>query len=347
MKVHENLNILEEEVSQGKLSPREGFERILSDMMEFPQNYGIQNYDEELRSDLILRLLQRGPDFFKRYNKSFGQFSTYFSSLVKYQMKGILHQHQINQITEKNISEISKIEYENSQLKYNNQEFSYRLTNFKPYFPVKTDKPPYRAKNTLAVNRHNAQNHKVAEKETFYGKEEEFKCSTQSKKLIPAETKYSKNSRFERTALVLALKSCYYLTDDHIDGISTLCKIPKEKLIEIVEELKESTEKRQDKIQKVQKARDRSFQLRRKIEEELANFPAEDKKQELLKNYRLHTRNWNVKNNTLKDSAYLPSPTNKKIGEVLGLCERQVGYYLQKASETVENYNKTGKLKEE
>lgn len=346
MKVHENLNKIAEQVNAGKLAPQEGLDRILEDMLNYPWFYGIQNLDEELRSDLVLRLLERGPGFFSRYKSDSGQFVTYFSTLVRYQVRDAMRCRHLKEINEKNVSELSRIEYENSLSKYNSQEYSYRLSNFKPYFPGRQDKAPFRPKHVILQEERTEQKKTAAENAGQYSKAREIFPATK-KNILNINGKYCKKNLFEKTTLVLALKSCYYLTDDHIEGVSTLCGIPKEKLIEIVEELKESVSKREEKIMRAQKARDRSFQLRLKIEEELEDLPENARKEELLKNLQLHTKNWNSRNSMLKTQSYHPSPTNRKIAEVLGLCERQIGYYLQKAGETVEKHNKEMKLSEE
>ncbi|MCR5496204.1 MAG: hypothetical protein K6F15_11280 [Treponema sp.] len=336
IKAKENLNEVAKSVCEGKITPQQGLDLILKDIMNFPLSYGLTKYDDELKSDLVLRLLERGPSFFIRYKGEIGEFSTYLKSLIKYQIREIYRLKRLDDISSKDIEDYSKFDYESSQSKYEKEEFSYRLSNFKPYFPGKMDKIPYASKNNFrAINKESKEN-LVAENINNY-KKEDFSMGNTSP-CFNFQNKYQKKTWFEKTALILALKSSYYLTDEHIEGISNLCKIPKSKLIEVVEELKDSIAYKEKKIQMAQRARDRSYQLHRKAARQLEDFPKSDKKNILEEKYKFYTKKWLEKNKKLKEAPYFACPTNKKIAEVLGLCERQVGYYLQKADETIHKH---------
>ena len=51
---------------------------------------------------------------------------------------------------------------------------------------------------------------------------------------------------------------------------------------------------------------------------------------ELEKKYLKHTQLWISLNKKLKDGVINIRPTNKAIADVLGICERQVSYYIKK-----------------
>ena len=136
----------------------------------------------------------------------------------------------------------------------------------------------------------------------------------------------------------MALKSCSYITDEYIDSLSSFCGIPKETVIRLIEEVKDTLEEKNRKISRIQKSRDREFLLKRHIEEELNSNNRNDRTIELERFYDLHKKHWEIRNNELQNRKYLPSPTNKKVAEVLGICERQVGNYLQHADEVIEEF---------
>lgn len=317
MKVPQNLNNLIIQVKLGKLTPQEGLNLIAEDIQEFPFLYGLHVYDEEFRSDLILKLLQNGPGFFYRYKAENGVFKTYLNSLIRFQIQDLLRAQKKIKFKEKNIETMSILEYENDQDKYNDDEFSNSFVSFSPYTSKNTDFPPYSKKFSDKIRTQTADNDINVKKQ--FGKQR-------------------KSTKLKKTALVLALKSCYYMTDEHYKSLSQLCGIPYESIEKLVEEVKESTSMRQNKISKIQTARDKAFQLKCMINERLQNEENENAKEFLQRTYEYHTKHWNNTNSLLKEKAFFPSPTNKKVAEVLGLCERQVGYYLQNADKIVTEY---------
>ncbi|MBQ5999716.1 MAG: hypothetical protein IJL70_09660 [Treponema sp.] len=320
MKVPENLNTLAILVKLGKITQKDGLNRIAADILEHPFNYGLHQFDEEFQSEVILSLLQKGPDLFNRYNPTQGQFKTYLCSLIRYQIKEILRANHKKEINEKHIAIMSMLDYENSVAKYNAEEPVFALSDFKPHATKHSEQVPFRDNHTLQsyINKKN---------------NEELDC-------IKLMGKYKKKNQIKKTALILALKSCCYITDSHIENLSEFCGIPKEKLISLVEELKDSLEDRRMKLSKIQNSRDREFLLKRNLEEEINNSYESKNEERLVKFYDLHKKHWTMRNSELQNKNCYPSPTNKKVAEVLGICERQVGNYLQHADEVIENFLK-------
>lgn len=313
MKVPQNLNNLILQVKLGKITPQQGLNLLVEDIQTFPFLYGLQQYDEEFKSEFILKLLQAGPGFFERYREENGQFKTYIYSLIKYQIQDLLRSMKKDMIREKNVEKMSVMDYEESIDKYSKDEYNLSFVNFKPYKPVKTELPPYLRNNPLL-------------------------CDQNYKKLFSEKGKERKINKLKKTALVLALKSCYYLTDENCREISKLCNISYESLDTVVQELKDSTNRKEAKFRQIQESRDKSFQLKCMFNEKLNEETNENVKEKLKKNYEYHTKHWISKNEILKQGSVLPSPTNKKLAETLGICERQVGYYLQNAEKIVNAY---------
>lgn len=312
MKVPQNLNNLIIQVKLGKITPHQGLNLLVEDIQTFPFLYGLHQYDEEFQSEFILKLLQAGPGFFERYREENGQFKTYIYSIIRYQIQDLIRSMKKDTIREKNVEKMSVLNYEESVENYSNDE--YNFVNFKPYKPEKTDLPPFANKNNIQSN----QNYKNI--------------------FTPQRGKERKINKFKKTALVLALKSCYYLTDENCREISKLCNISYDSLDSIIQELKSSTNQREEKLKQLQDSRDKSFQLKCMFHEKLNEETNSEEKEELKRNYEYHARHWLSKNESLKQKSVLPSPTNKKLAETLGICERQVGYYLQNAEKIVNDY---------
>ena len=292
MKVPQNLNNLILQVKLGKITPQQGLNLLVEDIQTFPFLYGLQQYDEEFKSEFILKLLQAGPGFFERYREENGQFKTYIYSLIKYQIQDLLRSMKKDTIREKNVEKMSVMDYEESIDKYSKDEYNLSFVNFKPYKPVKTELPPYLRNNPLL-------------------------CDQNYKKLFSEKGKERKINKLKKTALVLALKSCYYLTDENCREISKLCNISYESLDTVVQELKDSTNRKEAKFKQLQESRDKSFQLKCMFNEKLNEETNENVKEKLKKNYEYHTKHWISKNEILKQGSVLPSPTNKKLAETL------------------------------
>lgn len=318
MKVQKNFNELVFHVKLGKITAKEALDIIVSDMQENPFLYGLHQFDEEFRSDIILKILQKGTKIFDLYNPKNGQFKTYLCSLIKYQAKDILREKYKKELNEKHLSAMSILNYEADTEKYASCERELSLSDFKPFTPSEKEKVPYKDTHTL-------------QSYIMQKKQNELSC-------IKMMGKYGKKNQIKKTALVLALKSCSYITDEYIDSLSSFCGIPKETVIRLIEEVKDTLEEKNRKISRIQKSRDREFLLKRHIEEELNSNNRNDRTIELERFYDLHKKHWEIRNNELQNRKYLPSPTNKKVAEVLGICERQVGNYLQHADEVIEEF---------
>ena len=323
MKVQKNVNELVFHVKLGKITAKEALDIIVSDMQENPVLYGLHQFDEEFRSDLILKILQKGAKIFDLYNPNNGQFKTYLSSLIKYQAKDLLREKYKKEINEKHLSSMSILNYEAETEKYALCESGLSLSDFKPFIPSSKEKIPYRDTYTLQSY--------IRQKE-----QDEFNC-------IKIMGKYGKKNQIKKTALVLALKSCSYITDDYIDSLSSFCGIPKETIERLIDEVKDSLEEKNKKITRIKNSRDREFLLKRNLEEKINSMNGKDGVNQLERFYDLHKKHWEIRNNELHNKKYLPSPTNKKVAEVLGICERQVGNYLQHADEVIEEFLETQK----
>ncbi len=323
MKVQKNVNELVFHVKLGKITAKEALDIIVSDMQENPVLYGLHQFDEEFRSDLILKILQKGAKIFDLYNPNNGQFKTYLSSLIKYQAKDLLREKYKKEINEKHLSAMSILNYEAETEKYAFCESGLSLSDFKPFIPSSKEKIPYRDTYTLQSY--------IQQKE-----QDEFNC-------IKIMGKYGKKNQIKKTALVLALKSCSYMTDDYIDSLSNFCGIPKETIERLIDEVKDSLEEKNKKITRLKNSRDKEFLLKRNLEEKINSLNGKDGANQLERFYDLHKKHWEIRNNELHNKKYLPAPTNKKVAEVLGICERQVGNYLQHADEVIEEFLETQK----
>ncbi len=331
MKVPRDLNEIFERVSDGSMTSEKGLTLIMEDMIAFPARYGLAKYSDEFRSEIILHIFEKHRDIFSRFEKRNCQFRTYFYSLVHYSIKT-----HVTKLSQKKLQEagsliFSRLNYESTIDKYNRNEYSFHLSDITPYALQKTDRPPYRDTKTLASALRNSE-HKPDEYEPEQKKEGiEEPIKAWFKKYKPSE-------RLRKTALILALKSSSFLTDDMLASISEFCRIPQNELEKTVAALNKTLEEQSDKHDREISKLDRDFYLARSTEVQICNTNDSAKKAELKKLYAIHRRSWLLKAQDLRRPRLTICPSNKSLAKVLGICERQVGYYLQNAEEVVDEF---------
>lgn len=301
-----NLNFLPELVKNNELSAQEAAKIIAGDVMKNSVLYRVPQTDEDITSELCLRLIQNSEYIFKHFNSRLCSFKTYLSTYIHYQIMNIIRDNYKADYLDEHIKNMSIFNYEEDENKYNMDETSFNIAHLKNLSHSKISKVPFTKKHPISSE----------------GFREFF------------ETKPEKKIK---TTLVLALKASYYLTNDHIEKISRYCGIKKSDLQELVDEIKESLLKKQEKIETTKKLRDKSFQLHLKFQQMIDKASTDLKKQEYLKKYSKQTENWKKKNILLQEQALKLCPTNRRLAELLGICERQVGYYLQQAEQTMKN----------
>lgn len=292
-----DLNDLPEMVKTNEISALAATKLIAADVLQKPQNYKVPVTNEEIRSELSLRLIQNSDYIFSHFKNDLCSFKTYLCSFIRFQIMNIIRDAYKKDKIDTHVTEMSVFNYEDDNEKYKEDEASFKIGHT---YNTCFNRPANCNKSYL-----------VNESFTSF-----------------FETKPSKKIR---STLVLALKSCYYLTPDHIDKISNYCGIKRKELEILVNDLKESLKDKHDKLEEIKNHRDKSFELHIKFQKLIEKASTESKKQEYLKCYARHTENWKKKNLLLQEQSFKVCPTNKRLAELLGVCERQIGYYLQNA----------------
>ena len=139
-----------------------------------------------------------------------------------------------------------------------------------------------------------------------------------------------------KTALILALKSSYYIPASSVDDVCSYCKLQSAELNSL---LYSKIERRN----MIMRRRDNAYYFHRKYYMQMKMCDKEKTDMErLLKKYRRQTESWQHKNRELRQSRWRVCPTNKMIANILGICERQVSHYITRAQKLVrEEQNET------
>ena len=140
------------------------------------------------------------------------------------------------------------------------------------------------------------------------------------------------NASDAKTALILALKSSYYIPKSSVDDVSSYCKLQSAELQRLIAELNSLLYSRIERRNTIIRRRDNAYYFHRKYYMQIKMCDKEKTDMErLLKKYRKQTESWEHKNKELKESRWRVCPTNKMIANILGICERQVSHYITRA----------------
>lgn len=176
----------------------------------------------------------------------------------------------------------------------------------------------------------------VAEKQVRY-------TPVQNEKIWKTLSKRSDKNNISntKTALILALKSSYYIPSDSLAKISAYCRLHHAELSRLVAELNSGLYTRIKRRNEIVKRRDNAYYFHRKYYLQMKYWNKEKIDVEALrKKYEKQTENWKQKNSELQQSRYRVCPTNKLIAKALGICERQVAYHLTRAQRLADEKEK-------
>lgn len=316
-----DLNAYPEMLKSGQM----GKTQVLHELVFFVERngriFGFTNKDEDLKSEVILSMLERGTEILDRYNPEYGSFFTFIFCYIKSLANTCIKKSRRSDLLDfHNFNEFVTA-YDSDADAYNPLKF---LEN-------NSGKIPFSYKKTTP--------------EAL-----ELACSNPEYKLQPAKIYKTKKmneiiEKFQglkpkvaiKTIMVLALKSAYYITDSQIETICSLCSVNKEQLQKTIQNLKEELMERKINKEKVEMRRNNAYYQHRKYKSQLLwintdnNCESSLVRERLLKKYISQTKRWIKLNEKLEKGHINVRPTNKAIAHALGICERQVSYYIKYA----------------
>ncbi len=136
------------------------------------------------------------------------------------------------------------------------------------------------------------------------------------------------------TILILALKSCYYLTPNHIFTLAKITNYTEEDLFELKETLEKLMKKKIDSAEEKKERINLSYIKRNSCRLEL-DFVDENSyvAKRLRNNYNHYSRNWNYNMKSLKKLKGI-KPSNGQLAQVLHMKEHAVYKILKEAKTT-------------
>lgn len=312
-----DVNEIPEKIKEGIITKDEALHQLVVFVLKNKNVFNLINISEDLLNDIIVSLLEKGTSFLDIYDPAYGKFFTFFYCHVKSSMTSRKRSFYIRNSKEQHIlfeeqmkcndsenndflykkSEYSESPYESSEEKYKDLQLA-----------CKTDR--YRIKKYLVDN--NNKN------------EDEIFIKEKLRLLSPIMA--------ERILLILTLKSCYYINDIQILTISEILNIDFYLLQQIIQELKNNLLDRAERKKSIEIRRNKAYYKHRLYKNKLL-FLEENEyiKIDNQNKYEKYTSYWMSLNNLLERGTLQLKPTNKKLSEYLGICERQISYYIKKA----------------
>lgn len=305
-----NLNLIPDMLQKKEVTKKEALNLLCEFILSDSPVFGLIKFDEDFISELILRILERGTVIFDSFNPNSGSFFTYFFKYVQSVKFHLLKELSIKELKYKHVVELSK-------------EDLYISDSNSTYYPSK-----YLIKNEEKNIDEILKNSAIYPKDFL--------------KLI------KKHPRgYEKLLLVLALKSSYNITETNLNMIASCCNINKEKLQEIVDYLNDKLEYKLKRKRELEEKRNSVYFYKKKYEHQIKKLNEEVKEdnkyvsESLTEKYNRKYEKWGTLNKKLNNSSHFFKPTNKEIANVLGLCERQVNYYIKALKNINDKENET------
>lgn len=323
-----NLNSIPEMIESKIITQDDAAKMLAEDLARNPKDYHLISNDEDILSELILRILQSSDFIFKNYNKEKCSFRTYICMIFKYQILTIKRDNKRKSSGYELVKQYPHFHYEKQTELYEMDEAPFKITHVKPLIKKTEDRITYKER-------------RQSKKKKELMASEEFSAEKPKIKMRDLVSYWeSRTSPKAKTALVLALKSSYYITEENIDSVCDYCAISKKIMQETIDELKSKIPEKHEKIEILQNKRAKSFNFHLKLQKWLSEAVDIEQKNELSKKYEYHTKKWQERNSRIKTNNVKLCPTNKQLAEVLGIGERQVGNYIKNAEIVAESIKK-------
>lgn len=297
-----DLNKVPQKLKQNEITLKEAINTISSFVCQNYPVFGLHHYDEDFREEVLLSILEKGSVIFEKYDPTQGNFFNYFYCYITSIVRT-----KIRTLAKKNIAESVAIAEHSKNLE--EKEYNYNNINYN-YF------------NCPKVK---------------YSKDEI--------KLEEIQKGYEHISK-DKEMLIIALKSSFYITDIQYNFIINHYKIKRDIFYKSIEYCRSTLVKKSEKKLMFQERRNHAYYNHKKFQHQINKISNSEKKDNivvknmLLKKDQKYLKNWRALNKKLQDGLMILRPTNKTIADILGICERQVVYYLQCARKKTEEMKK-------
>lgn len=294
----EKLKDLPELIKSGKMTVKQAIDEIGGFINQNYPVFGLNKYDEDFRSDIILMFFEKANRIFENYNEETSDFFTYLYSSISSLINSRRKMLAIQSLKE-------KIDYHEGINLNDEKVFFYE--NSKSYDQDLRDVPfAYKPQNVDAL-----------------------------KKMF----RELSNENCDKKILVLAIKACFYITDEQVKKVCEIYNLKEKDLYDAIQYCKETLEDKAEKRIKLQERRNYAYYHQKKYDSQLEKIKDSEKetnyllRNNILKKQKKHYKTWQTLNKKFSDGFLFLRPTNKTVADLLGICERQISYYINCAKQ--------------
>ncbi len=290
-------------LESGSLSLEKAAMKVMEIIYTNPGRFGILDMDEDARSDFLLDAIPKFRGLLERYDKSFGPLGAY----VYHSIPGL------------------RMTWERRQIDAESAKAAARASVRNIYEDVAERK-------ALAVAE------PLPAKNAFGGVEEGtlfFKRIFENRKnlLEPKKVFYGK-----RSALILALKSAWYIDDAGVKKLSACCGCSSEVMAEALAKVKDCLVAKSEKRQKLCDMRDRAWYFVCKYRQRLLSLDSDSEEWKKVKRkLDYHLASWKSKNRVLHDDRMRVSPGNDDLARIFKIKRHRVSLFLKRARRMAES----------
>lgn len=294
-----NLNEIPTKVKNKEITQKEAIDFISSFIINNYPVFGLHHYDEDFREEIILQIIEKGKNILSNYNPAEGDFFNYIYCYITYTVRTLLRSSAKQKIIESVVFSEQSKHLEEKEYNYNNIDYKSFSSPVIPYAP---------------------------------------------KKVSPEDLRSAfSNINKDKELLVIAMKSAFYLTDNQIKKVCKYYGLEPTEFYKTIEFYKSSLAMKNKRKEELIKRRNNAYYNHKKYEKQLSLLDKDSSSEEesilkdnLLKKDQKQYNSWKTITSQLQNGILAVRPSNKTIAQVLGICERQVIYYIKRAKKREE-----------
>ncbi len=290
-----------ESFKKGNLNEKEACLKLIEVIFLKKREFGLSKLDEDSLSDFLIYELTHLEKIFKIYRESAGSFSNFLYGNVNISLTYYRRKKALENNKAEYISQICE-EY------YKEKEYNYSLSE---------------------IEQRQFSESKVSSSEII-----KIKDFLQKSRII-----FRNSKTFRLAVKILAIKSCYFLTEDLIAKIAILSETKKEELYKLIEKAIEEIKSKLGRIELIKQKRDNAYFYRNRYILQCNRYSEEPSWLEIVnKKYAIQNKRWQASINELSESKQNLCPSNVSVAKILGIDERSVAYIIKKLDTNIDSF---------
>ncbi|MCR5047226.1 MAG: hypothetical protein K6A42_11680 [Treponema sp.] len=300
----EILDLIPARCEKGELSKKEAAMKIMEVVYTNPGRFNLLDMDEDERSDFLLEMIPKFEGLMDRYDKSLGPLGAYIYFSIPGMRLSWSKKRLESEAGDRAAAPSVKGIYEASIARKTLAVYESRGLPEKR--PLEKDEPPLVFKRIF---------------------------SRPGRKLETRENLFK-----QRAALVLALKSAWYMDDEKIKRVSGYCGCSSQCVAETLEKIKGSLVEKSEQRERLEQMRSKAWYFVCKYRERLAALePGTEAWKKTKKKLDYQLSSWKNKNRLLQGCRMTVSPKNKDLAKILSVKPYRISAYLKYAKKAAES----------